>query len=502
MFRNSIDYLKSPGQVGKSLLGLSMILTALFGFGLLSMFGCSEGGGSSPNGPGGSTPKPLTVLSISPADGTVGISVNSPVVVTFSSPVDPATITGASFQVQGVSGTYSVNGAIVTFTPNSALAENTTYSVTLTTAIADMKGNKLEQNMAVSFATSARPQAGAGNDINVNRNEMVMLSATTNISNPVYKWRQLVGQPVGTLSGAAPGFVSPDTVTTLVFELIVSDGSSESRPDTVFVFVLENKNGSFWVHPSGDDNNPGIRNSPFATIQKAIGASAGVADVYVAAGTYVGAIKLVAGVSIYGGFNPGNWTRNIQSNQTTIDGSSYAVLGTEANDVTIDGLTIKSADGLYNGASSVAISLVRSQNVVITRNQIFAGKGAAGDDGVQPSRPGKANDGGNGTGAGGCIPANEGGFGGSGSGRAGGKGGSGGAAGGFDGSGGEGPCGNGGGGGFANTGGAGAHGCEGGAGLDADVPGPGFGSILMGDYANGNGYVGDQGFIGGGGGGG
>jgi hypothetical protein len=495
--------LNEINRIEKSILWWLFLQALVISLSLFFSTGCSGGGETSPNGPGGSAPKPLTVVSISPSNGTVGINVNTPVIVTFSSAVDPATVNSSSFQVQGVSGTYSVSGATVTFTPISALAENTTYNINLTTSIADVDGNALQQNVAVSFVTGAKPQASAGNDLDVNRNEMVMLSATTNISSPVYKWRQLHGETVGTLNGATPGFMSPDTVGTLVFELIVNDGSADSSPDTIFVFVLEDKANSFWVHPAGNDANSGSRTSPFKTINQAIGVADDTeGDVYVAGGEYNESVLLSTGVSIYGGFQPENWLRDIFAKPTTINGGAIAVMGIDDNNLTLDGLIIRAADATVAGESSIAISLTRSQGIVITRNNIYAGNGSNGNNGAQPVRPTGANDGSNGTAAGDCIPANQGGNGGSGSGRAGGKGGSGGAAGGFDGNGGEGPCGNGGGGGFANSGSVGADGCTGAVGGDATLPGPGFGYIDVGLYLTGDGSFGNKGASGGGGGGG
>jgi hypothetical protein len=226
------------------------------------------------------------------------------------------------------------------------------------------------------------------------------------------------------------------------------------------------------------------------------------ADVYVASGTYNESITLEAGVSIYGGYNSNQWVREVSANQTTINGGNLAVVGTDANDVTLDGLTINAADGVNNGESSVGITLTRSQNVVIAHNFITAGDGANGANGTQPGRPAQAADGDDGTAAGGCIPANEGGSGGSGTGRAGGKGGNGGAAGGFDGSGGEGPCGGGGTGRFANSGNVGADGCTGDVGANATDPGAGFGDVQSGLYLPAFGKLGGRASSGGGGGGG
>jgi hypothetical protein len=57
--------------------------------------------------------------------------------------------------VDNVAGTFSVVGAVVTFDPSAALADNTTYTATLTTAVTDVAGNHLAANYAWSFTTGA-----------------------------------------------------------------------------------------------------------------------------------------------------------------------------------------------------------------------------------------------------------------------------------------------------------------------------------------------------------
>ena len=73
------------------------------------------------------------VVSIVPQDGTSNVATNSPVVVTFSEAVNPLTVNNASVNVQAngntVAGTYKVSGAVVTFTPQSALPGNATVQV-------------------------------------------------------------------------------------------------------------------------------------------------------------------------------------------------------------------------------------------------------------------------------------------------------------------------------------------------------------------------------------
>jgi MYXO-CTERM domain-containing protein len=100
-----------------------------------------------------------TVSSTSPDNNATGVAVGTAVSATFSEAIDNTTVDNTSFilsdGVDNVVGTFSVNGAIVTFTPSAALADNTTYTATLTTAITDVAGNALAADHVWTFTTAA-----------------------------------------------------------------------------------------------------------------------------------------------------------------------------------------------------------------------------------------------------------------------------------------------------------------------------------------------------------
>ncbi len=99
---------------------------------------------------------PPTVTSQTPAPGATGISVNTPISATFSEPVQPATV---SLTVNGPSGpvagtaSYNSNTNTETFTPGSALANSTVYTVNVTGA-QDLAGNTM-QPVSWQFTTAA-----------------------------------------------------------------------------------------------------------------------------------------------------------------------------------------------------------------------------------------------------------------------------------------------------------------------------------------------------------
>ena len=71
--------------------------------------------------------------------------------------MNPATINSSSFTLmQGtvqVAGTVNLYGMTAIFNPLTDLAKDTTYTASLSTAVADMAGNRLAQNFSWTFTT-------------------------------------------------------------------------------------------------------------------------------------------------------------------------------------------------------------------------------------------------------------------------------------------------------------------------------------------------------------
>ena len=473
---------------------------------ILAVAACSSPAGNDDNPGGGAGP---VVQSIVPPNGAMGVSATTAVTVTFDKPVDPASVTSAALSVGTATGTISVTGAVATFTPSAPFPEGSTQNVTVT-GVRDMGGRAMGAAFSSSFGIVAQAlSANAGPDRDASFGQSVTLdgSASTG-SGATYTWTQIEGTPVGALSGQTPAFTAPESVGRLRFELAVSAGSSTAR-DTVAVLVLEDHTNAFFVAPSGSDANAGTRSAPFATIQAALNAADNAGnggDVYVAAGAYAGSLTLRSRVSVYGGFEPGTWRREIAAFRSEISGGPTAVVGTEANSLTIEGLSITAANATDSAQSSVGIMLDNSATVVIRRNVIVAGAGFRGRNGVSGVAGNPGSNGGSGTVWGNCPPNRTGGGGGgSPIGNTGGGGGTGGAAGGFNGSQGAGSGGaagiggptgsNGGGGGFTTI-----AVVNGGAGSAATSSSLSAGAFLPGRA--GTGGAGSQGWGGGGGGGG
>ena len=105
------------------------------------------------------------VSSTIPADAATGVAVNANITATFSEAIDPATVTNSSFTLK--QGTTVVAGAVTSpsttaakFNPTSDLANNTTYTATITTGVRDLAGNPVAVNTTWSFTTIATVVSG------------------------------------------------------------------------------------------------------------------------------------------------------------------------------------------------------------------------------------------------------------------------------------------------------------------------------------------------------
>ena len=91
---------------------------------------------------------PLTVLSVTPTNGTTGVGQNPTVVLTFSKSLNPNTVTNQTIQLfsgdtsLNVSPSISTDNRTVTLTPSS-LPANTVITLAATSSVQDLSGNPL-----------------------------------------------------------------------------------------------------------------------------------------------------------------------------------------------------------------------------------------------------------------------------------------------------------------------------------------------------------------------
>lgn len=101
---------------------------------------------------------PPTLVSTLPANNAAEESTSTIVTATFSEPIAAASVDATSFTVTAaggaaVGGELAIDGAIVTFTPSARLSPDVTYTVTVSTKVADLAGNHLADAASWVFTT-------------------------------------------------------------------------------------------------------------------------------------------------------------------------------------------------------------------------------------------------------------------------------------------------------------------------------------------------------------
>ncbi len=103
---------------------------------------------------------PVTVSLTTPSNLSTGVSVSTPIVITFSGAVEPSTVTNSTFEVGTTAGGSDISGniamsagnTVATFTPTSSLSFDSTVYVTVTSGILDAEGVPITVNSFI-FAT-------------------------------------------------------------------------------------------------------------------------------------------------------------------------------------------------------------------------------------------------------------------------------------------------------------------------------------------------------------
>jgi hypothetical protein len=176
----------------------------------------SGGAGSGGAGSGGASVDPDTtapaVVSTFPAPALMGTATNGAITATFNEAMDPLSINGETFTLS--QGSIKIPGVVTYFNnkaqllPSSDLALSTTYTATLTTALTDLAGNKLEANHSWSFTTDAISPKGPAPVLLGAAGEYVILakSAISNVPTSV------ITGDIG-LSPAAASFITGFSLT-------------------------------------------------------------------------------------------------------------------------------------------------------------------------------------------------------------------------------------------------------------------------------------------------
>ncbi len=106
-----------------------------------------------------------TIVEVSPVNDAGDVLRDVNVVVTFSEPMDRATLIGANLSVTDgttpVIGTTTNTATTLTFNPSTDLAANTTYTATVTKGVTDLAGTPLAVAYSWQFTTGTTPDNSA-----------------------------------------------------------------------------------------------------------------------------------------------------------------------------------------------------------------------------------------------------------------------------------------------------------------------------------------------------
>jgi hypothetical protein len=112
---------------------------------------------------------------LAPTLGAQGdLSINRPIAITFTDPVDPTTLTVATIVVQDANGvpisgriSYDSTSMTATFTPNSPLTLGTGYTITATTGVKDISGRPLAVAKNINFTTDSYGDINGNHKVDV-----------------------------------------------------------------------------------------------------------------------------------------------------------------------------------------------------------------------------------------------------------------------------------------------------------------------------------------------
>jgi hypothetical protein len=132
------------------------------------------------------------VISTSPANTAVGVSLDKIITATFNEVMNSATITQESFTLElsakgvtSVAGTVSYTGTTASFTPTSALSPSTDYTGTITEAAKDLMGNAIQTDYVWTFTSGPLPLVISVDPINLATSVVLNKTVTAAFSVPM-----------------------------------------------------------------------------------------------------------------------------------------------------------------------------------------------------------------------------------------------------------------------------------------------------------------------------
>ncbi|MBF0407736.1 MAG: Ig-like domain-containing protein [Candidatus Riflebacteria bacterium] len=175
---------------------------------------------------------PPSVVAVKPENGAELLPLNTKITISFSEPVIPESLTGSILLASGsisVAGSISMSSdkQIATFSPNSPLAYNSSYTVTVKSGVNDFSGNSLISDYSSVFSTTnvrssektitsfsfqgLKPPANG--IIDENSYSIVLKVSSGTIQNPISPTILHTGISVSPMSGSPVKFLTGIPVT-------------------------------------------------------------------------------------------------------------------------------------------------------------------------------------------------------------------------------------------------------------------------------------------------
>lgn len=165
-----------------------------------------------------------------------------------------------------------------------------------------------------------------------------------------------------------------------------------ASPSTERCLVSEER--AVFVNPEGNDAAPGSKAEPVRTIAQGLELARATGKIALAcatAGDFEEAIAIgeeLDGARFYGGFDCDTWEYSTSLRTNVVAPSTVALRVTDLSDgAIIEDMSFEAADATGLGDSSLAAFVTDSDNVILRRVSLLAGRGAAGADGTGFSTP-------------------------------------------------------------------------------------------------------------------
>lgn len=219
------------------------------------------------------------VISTNPADGATGVPLNQVITATFNEKMNPATITDVSFTVVGsiVKGKVTYTDSTASFTPDSALILNHTYTGHISTSVKDLMGNALQKEYVWSFSTGVVPAPlvlttdPVNNATGVVLNKIITVNFnmpmdSTTVNNSTFKLDQGANSISGVVSGNGSNYsfkpnsalLSNTLYKATITKNVKNTAGISMAADYVWTFTTGNLVAPFVVSTDPTNNAAGV----------------------------------------------------------------------------------------------------------------------------------------------------------------------------------------------------------------------------------------------------